>query len=194
MEAGHECKLLSVSSARALFQARKPAMRIQSKLSVLLIVLPFILPGYGRTLAEERVKSENPQPVSWLHQAALQGPTGKTGAGQTQQGMPKDVVILRGSALGAVRFDHKLHSLAQNTKCETCHHPSRRERPAAALQQACTDCHTKVPIAPMKTKRQAAFHNATAAAGTCIDCHKIENAKGKLTPVKCLGCHKKENV
>jgi hypothetical protein len=46
----------------------------------------------------------------------------------------------------------------------------------------------------MKTKRQAAFHNATAAAGTCINCHKAENAKGKLTPVKCLGCHKKENI
>ena len=55
-------------------------------------------------------------------------------------------------------------------------------------------CHTKVAIAPMKTKRQAAFHNATAAAGTCINCHKAENAKGKLTPVKCLGCHKKENI
>jgi hypothetical protein len=167
-------------------------MRNLSKSLVLLMVLCPMLPGYGRTPAEERVKSENSEPAPPLHHAALQGATGKTEAGRTQQGMPKDVVILRGSALGAVKFDHKLHSLARNTKCETCHHPSRREKPAAALQQACTDCHTKVAIAPMKTKRQAAFHNATAAAGTCIDCHKAENANGKLTPVKCLSCHKKE--
>jgi class III cytochrome C family protein len=176
-------------------------MRIRSRLAVLLTVLCLMLPGYGRTSAEERAKSENSEPASALHQAALQGiastaalqgSTGKTEAGKAKQAMPKDVVILRGSPLGAVRFDHKLHSLARNTKCETCHHPSRREKPAAALQQACTDCHTKVAIAPMKTKRQAAFHNATAAAGTCIDCHKAENANGKLTPVKCLSCHKKE--
>jgi len=151
-----------------------------------------MLPGYGGTPAEERVKSESSEPPSSLHQAALQGSTGKTEVAQTKQAMPKDVVILRGSALGAVKFDHKLHSLARSTKCETCHHPSRREKPAAALQQACSDCHTKVAIAPMKTKRQAAFHNATAAVGTCIDCHKAENAKGKPTPVKCLGCHKKD--
>ncbi len=39
---------------------------------------------------------------------------------------------------------------------------------------------------------QAAFHNATATAGICIDGHKAENAKGKTAPVKCLECHKKE--
>ena len=176
-------------------------MRILSRSVVLLMVLWPVLPGHGRTPAEERVKSENSEPASSLHQAALQGiasiaalqgSTGKTEVAKTQQAMPKDVVILRGSPLGAVKFDHKLHSLARNTKCETCHHPSKPEKPAAALQQACSDCHTKVAIAPMKTKRQAAFHNATAAAGTCINCHKAENAKGKLTPVKCLGCHKKE--
>ena len=46
----------------------------------------------------------------------------------------------------------------------------------------------------MKTKLQAAFHNPTAQAGLCIDCHKAENAKGKKAPVKCADCHKKENV
>ena len=46
----------------------------------------------------------------------------------------------------------------------------------------------------MKTKLQAVFHNPTAATGTCIDCHKAENAKGNVAPVKCLGCHKKENI
>jgi hypothetical protein len=51
-----------------------------------------------------------------------------------------------------------------------------------------------VAIPPMKTKLQAAFHNPTATAGTCIDCHKAETAKGKVTPLKCLGCHKKENM
>ena len=164
------------------------------------MVLCPILAGDGRTPAE--LKSENFEPAPSLRQAALpliaptavlQDKPGKTAVSETQK-TPKDVMILRGSPLGAVKFDHKLHSLAQNTKCETCHHPSRKEKPGAALQQACSDCHTKVAIAPMKTKRQAAFHNATAAAGTCIDCHKAENAMGKLTPVKCLGCHKKENI
>lgn len=103
-------------------------------------------------------------------------------------------MILDGSSLGTVRLDHKRHSLEQTAKCETCHHPSRREKPARALQQACTECHTKVAIPPMKTKRQAAFHNATASAGTCIDCHKAQIAKGKLAPVKCLSCHKKDSV
>lgn len=46
----------------------------------------------------------------------------------------------------------------------------------------------------MKTKLQAAFHNPTATAGLCIDCHKAEDAKGKKAPVKCADCHKKENV
>lgn len=132
-------------------------------------------------------------PLELVSTAALQRSTGKSQAEESKQRLPKDVVILNGSALGAVKFDHKLHSLARNTRCETCHHPSKREKPAAAQQQACTECHTKVAIAPMKTKRQAAFHNATAASGTCIDCHKAENAHGKLTPVKCLGCHKKGN-
>jgi hypothetical protein len=125
---------------------------------------------------------------------ALQASPGKNAAAETTKALPRDVVILRGSPLGAVKFEHKLHSQARSIKCETCHHPSRSEKPATALQQACSDCHTKVAISPMKTKLQAAFHNPTAIAGTCIDCHKAETAKGKVPPVKCLGCHKKENI
>src|SRR4051812_42463615 len=64
----------------------------------------------------------------------------------------------------------------------------------AAPQQNCTDCHTKVATAPMKTKTQAAFHNPTATAGICIDCHKTSAAAGKKAPAKCADCHKKENV
>jgi hypothetical protein len=173
-------------------------MRIRSRLAVLLMALVPLLPGYVLTLAG----GVNSGPASSRQQAplqeaastsALQGSTRTTETAKANQAAPRDVVILRGSALGAVRFDHRIHSLAQNAKCETCHHPSRRERPAAARQQACTDCHTKVPVAPMRTKRQAAFHNATAATGTCIDCHKVENAHGRLAPVKCMACHKKEN-
>jgi len=104
----------------------------------------------------------------------------------------KDVVILK-AALGGVRFEHKLHAEARKIACETCHHPSRAEKPNAAPQQACAACHTSTATAPMKTKLQAAFHNPAATAGTCIDCHKAEVAKGKPAPVKCLDCHKKEN-
>jgi len=176
-------------------------MRILSRSVVLLMVLCQMLAGCGRTPAEERVKSES-APAPSQQQAAFQvvapravlpGSPEKTTVAEMQKALPKDVVILRGSALGAVKFEHKLHS-TRTTKCETCHHPSRREKPATALQQACSTCHTKVAISPMKTKLQAVFHNPTAATGTCINCHKAENAKGNVAPVKCLGCHKKENV
>lgn len=178
-------------------------MRILSKSVVLLIILGQLLAGCGRTRAEQRVKRENAEPARLQQQAVLQvtaptavlqGSPGKTKGVAATKALPKDVVILRGSALGAVKFEHKLHSQARSAKCETCHHPSRPEKPATALQQACSDCHAKVAITPMKTKLQAVFHNPTAAAGTCIDCHKAENVKGKVTPVKCLACHKKENI
>jgi Zn finger protein HypA/HybF involved in hydrogenase expression len=112
-------------------------------------------------------------------------------AGQVQ---PKDTVILKGSPLGGVKFEHKLHTARAANKCETCHHASKPEKAATAPQQACTDCHTKPPQPGMKTGLQAAFHNPLAQAGTCIDCHKKEAAAGKKAPVKCMDCHKKENV
>lgn len=178
-------------------------MRILSRSVVLLMVLCQMLAGCGQTPAEERVKSEKSEPVPSQQQAVFQviapaavlpGSPEKTAAvAGTQKALPKDVIILRGSALGAVKFEHKLHS-TRTANCETCHHPSKREKPATALQQACSTCHTKVAISPMKTKLQAVFHNPTAATGTCIDCHKAETAKGKVAPVKCLGCHRKENI
>lgn len=118
----------------------------------------------------------------------------ETAAAETTKALPKDVVILRGSPLGAVKLEHKLHSQARKIKCETCHHPSKPEKPNKAAQQVCSDCHTKVATSPMKTKLQAAFHNPSASAGTCIGCHKAENAKGKAAPVKCVACHKKSNT
>jgi hypothetical protein len=112
------------------------------------------------------------------------------------QAKPKDVVILKGYPMGGVKFDHKKHSeeLAA-MKCETCHHASKPEKPLTAAQQACQGCHTKTATPPMKTNTVGAFHkNAIAQGGTCIDCHKAENAKGKAAPTKCLECHKKANV
>ena len=108
--------------------------------------------------------------------------------------VPKDIIILKGAPLGGVKFLHTAHSKERKIKCDTCHHPSKTEKPSTAAQQACTDCHTPVAKAPMKTKLQAAFHNPTATAGICIDCHKAENAKGKNAPTKCMQCHKKTNV
>ncbi len=113
-------------------------------------------------------------------------------AGLSQAKKPNDSYVLKGSPMGGVKFPHKQHMTL--TKCTTCHHASKPEKPASAPQQACTDCHTKTATPPMKTKLQAAFHNPTATAGVCIDCHKAENAKGKKAPTKCMDCHKKENV
>jgi hypothetical protein len=104
----------------------------------------------------------------------------------------KDVYILRGSPIGPVKFEHKLHQERAGNKCETCHHPSKPEKPATAAQQSCLECHTKPLQAGMKTGLQAAFHNPLAKNGTCIDCHKMQNAQGKNAPTKCTDCHKTE--
>ena len=101
-------------------------------------------------------------------------------------------VILKGAPLGGVKLDHKTHSAL--TKCDTCHHASKPEKPTKAANQKCTDCHTKVAAAPMKTKLQAAFHDPLAKKGTCINCHTEGLKAGKKPPTKCTECHKKENV
>lgn len=113
-----------------------------------------------------------------------------------QEKKAPEVVVLKGAPMGGVKFDHKAHAVGQKIKCDTCHHASKPEKPLTSPQQACTDCHTKTATPPMKTKLQAAFHNPTAQAGLCIDCHKEEIAKGKKAPApgKCADCHKKENV
>lgn len=100
---------------------------------------------------------------------------------------PAKPILLTGNPMGGVRFEHAKHSVA----CETCHHASREPKPGSAPQQACTSCHTKPTQAGMKTGKQAAFHNPTATAGTCIDCHK---KSGGAAPTKCMQCHKKENA
>lgn len=104
------------------------------------------------------------------------------------------VVILKGSPQGGVKFDHAAHVKLVGTKCETCHHASMPEKPMKEKQQRCQDCHTKTVAAPMKTNTRAAFHDAMAKKGTCVDCHVKENTAGKKAPVKCADCHKKENA
>lgn len=107
-----------------------------------------------------------------------------------QQKAPTNPVILKGAPMGGVKFLHSQHPQA----CTTCHHASKPEKPAKSATQPCADCHTKTATAPMKTKLQAAFHNPTATAGVCTDCHKKQVAAGKKAPTKCADCHKKENV
>jgi len=100
---------------------------------------------------------------------------------------PANPILLTGAPMGGVRFEHSKHPL----DCDRCHHPARQPKPGAAPQAACSACHTTPPQPGMKTGKQAAFHNPTAAAGTCIDCHK---RSGGNAPTKCLQCHKKENA
>jgi hypothetical protein len=103
-----------------------------------------------------------------------------------------DTIVMKDAVLGSVTFTHKAHETRPGTKCETCHHASKPEKPETKANQACRDCHTKPPAAGMKTSRQAAFHNSTAQSGACIDCHKKELAGGKKPPLKCAECHRKE--
>lgn len=105
----------------------------------------------------------------------------------------KDTIIMaKGkNPLGGVKFEHKLHE-TRDAKCETCHHPSKPEKPATMANQACSDCHTTPAKAPMKTNYQGAFHKPTGLTGLCIDCHKTANTKGSKAPLKCVDCHKKD--
>ena len=112
---------------------------------------------------------------------------------ESKKAVARDVMVLTGSPLGGVRFEHKLHTARAGNNCATCHHPSKPDKPASAPQQACSDCHTSAAAPPMKTKRQAAFHNPTAQSGTCIDCHKAQSATAKKPPLNCMECHKQEN-
>jgi hypothetical protein len=98
------------------------------------------------------------------------------------------VVILKGSPMGGVKYDHPEHvkRAGGEAKCTTCHHKAPKDMPIVK----CQDCHKTPPVAPMKTKTQLAFHDGMAKKGLCIDCHTTQG-KG---PTKCSQCHKKENV
>ncbi len=110
------------------------------------------------------------------------------------QKAPQDTIILKGNPMGGVKFLHSAHAKGRGIKCDTCHHPSKTEKPATAATQACSDCHTKAATAPMKTTYKLAFHDAMAKKGICIDCHLAQNAKGKKAPTKCTECHQKANA
>ena len=112
------------------------------------------------------------------------------------QEKPPTVVVLKGSPMGGVKFDHGRHSKMEGVKCDTCHHASKPEHPAKSAHERCQGCHTNPATAPMKTATQGAFHVAMAKGGLCIDCHAKAIAAGKATAPaagKCAMCHKKEN-
>jgi hypothetical protein len=109
------------------------------------------------------------------------------------QAKAPDTVVLKGAPLGGVKLDHAKHAKEYGAKCTDCHHASMPEKPAKGENQKCSDCHTKAATAPMKTKYQNAFHDATAKNGTCISCHSKAVAAKKPAPMKCNECHKKEN-
>ncbi len=110
------------------------------------------------------------------------------------QGKAPDSVVLKGSPMGGVKFPHASHAKLVGDKCDTCHHASKPEKAMTAKQENCQNCHTKAATAPMKTNAKAAFHDAMAKKGVCIDCHVKEAAAAKKVPTsKCMDCHKKEN-
>ncbi len=54
-------------------------------------------------------------------------------------------VILKGSPLGGVKFDHAKHSKMEGVKCEQCHHASKPEKPSKTAHQ---NCRTATPRRP----------------------------------------------
>jgi hypothetical protein len=105
-----------------------------------------------------------------------------------QQPTPPETVTLK-AAMGNVTLPHAAHAKMAGTKCTDCHHASKPEMPKKTDFQACRDCHTKPATAPAKAALPQPFHNASAQAGLCIDCHK--KSANEKAPTKCAGCHKK---
>lgn len=149
------------------------------------------LPSETERAVPDSATVSAPQPQA---ASATPDPLEKTESAAPKKVPTPDVFMLKNSPLGVVKFEHKRHQERAANNCETCHHASRPEKPAKAAQQSCFDCHTKPPQSGMKTGRQGAFHNPTAQAGTCIDCHRTQNAQGKKAPTKCMECHKKQNA
>jgi hypothetical protein len=124
----------------------------------------------------------------------------KTHASSQEEQAPKtkapDIIILSGNPMGSVKFRHILHTDVREISCVTCHHPSKPQKPASSATQRCGSCHAQTPVAPIVTSMQGAFHNPTATAGLCVDCHVRENAahKHKLAPTRCVQCHSKANA
>jgi hypothetical protein len=195
--------------------SEEATMRMKLCSAVILAALFVMLAGCSRKPSDESSRSESakPQAAPAETQTTSQGtspavekstepqaasatphPPPKTAPAELKKMPTRDVFMLRDSPLGVVKFEHKLHQERTANKCETCHHTSRPEKPAKAAQQSCFDCHTNPPQPGMKTGRQGAFHNPTAQTGTCIDCHRTQNAQGKKAPTKCMECHKKENA
>ena len=50
-----------------------------------------------------------------------------SGIASAQEKAP-GTVILKGSPMGGVKFDHAKHSKMEGAKCETCHHASKPEK------------------------------------------------------------------
>ncbi|KAB2948825.1 MAG: cytochrome c3 family protein, partial [Thermoanaerobaculia bacterium] len=103
---------------------------------------------------------------------------------------PAGIVTLP-ARLGPVSFDHGQHASGRKIDCATCHHPSRPEKPLAARQQACRECHAQPAVAPMKTSLREAFHDAKATRGICVDCHRDPKNGDLALPSKCADCHRK---
>ncbi|MGB7623898.1 MAG: cytochrome c3 family protein [Terriglobia bacterium] len=171
-------------------------MRMMLRSAVMLAASFLLLAGCGQKPSDESSRSESTKPQAPQPQAAsvTPHPPENTESAEPKKMPTRDVFILRDSPLGVVKFGHKLHQERAANKCETCHHTSKPEKSAKAAQQSCFDCHTKPPQPGMKTGRQGAFHTPTAQAGTCIDCHRAQNAQGKKAPTKCMECHTKENT
>lgn len=103
---------------------------------------------------------------------------------------PDDVFIpISAPGIRYPRFDHKAHAEKREIKCATCHHAPRPEKPTPHRFQRCMNCHEFVVRVPMKTNSIIAVHDVLATSGVCIDCHKKENAAGKVAPVECNDCH-----
>lgn len=96
--------------------------------------------------------------------------------------MPEDIMLMALSdKLPPVLFPHKKHVDMEKAHCGNCHHKNPND------VKGCYTCHPHEPEKEEVPAYKEAHH------GLCHPCHKANNKGGKVPPVKCLDCHKKEN-
>ncbi len=79
-----------------------------------------------------------------------------------------------------VPFPHRKHQSIVNQNCQVCHH---MDDVTELSPTACSQCHGAMEGVP---SFKDAMHKR------CQGCHKEMAGQGKPAPVKCTGCHIKQ--
>ena len=93
---------------------------------------------------------------------------------------PADLTLKTDEGRKPALFPHRMHQEAY--PCTACHHA----RDDVMVIDKCSSCHNLDISKPALNSFKKAAHKM------CKDCHKQVNDTGKDAPIKCSGCHVKQ--